>query len=68
MLDFLRRRGALSVVVGWNWRSAAALSGGKGSEPPAMVAVLFLFSGGDFFPSGAQEALAATESGMREAA
>lgn len=40
MLDFLRRRVAFpSGVDECNWRSVAVASGGKGSEPPAMVAL-----------------------------
>ena len=40
MLDFLRRRVAFpSGVDECNWRSIAVASGGKGSEPPAMVAL-----------------------------
>jgi hypothetical protein len=36
ILDFLRRRVAFASEC--NWRSAAEVSGGKGSVPPAIVA------------------------------
>lgn len=39
MLDFLRRRAMLFSEC--NWRSAADVSGGKGSEPPAITACFF---------------------------
>ena len=41
MLDFLRRRVTFASGAEWNWRSAAAVSGGKGSEPPVMAAFFF---------------------------